>query len=466
MQRMIAGTVSILVLLVTAAQAQIDPKTARELYARITPSLVVVEYTWDSELGRQELSTTGIVISADGLVIFPEAITPSTWPDDQLIDFKIIIPGDDETEVEAIFQGRDPRSMLSFVKAKESRSWQPLKFEEASFEVGDPIYSVGLLPEDAGYKTYLMASRVAAVLRGPVPQVLVGGDGLGGVGSPVFNAQGQPVGYVHYQGGTNPLLSASGGRGRGGADSLSTVLSPPKLFVPSRDFLASLSDPPTPENPLKIPHLGVSNMSGLQKAEAEYFNLKGQPAVQVGDVIPDFPAAKGGLKPRDIIVKMNGESLERGDEPDETPSILTRKIQRMKPGDTVTFSVLTGRDQPLKEVKVTLEERPIGRNKAKRFFAEDLGFASRDLVFEDTYARKLPADTKGVVVDLIKPQSSAQAELQSGDLIMKLNQTEVQNIEQFKTNYEAFRKDRPRDAVVLEVLRRVNTQIVRIEPPQ
>lgn len=465
MYRMTAMMVMALVLLVGNARAQSDAK-ARELYTRVSPSLVVVQYTYDFELGRQELTTIGIVIGGEGLVVIPEAITPPGMPDAQMVDFKIIIPGDEETEIDADFQGRDDRSMLSFVKAREKRTWQPLKFEDGSFEVGDQLYSVGLLPKDAGYKTYLLSSRVSSVLRGPVPQVLVSGDGLGAVGSPVFNAAGAAVGYVHAQGNSSPLLGSGGGRGRGGVDSLTAVLTPPKLFVPSKDFLSSLADPPTPASQLKIPHLGVSNLSGLQKAEAEYFNLKGQTAIQIGDVIPNFPADKGGLKPRDIIVKMNGQPLERGDEPDEAPAIMTRKIQRMKPGDKVTFSVVTQRDQPVKEVTITLEERPKQRSIAKRYFAEDLGFASRELVFEDTYSRKLPADSKGIVVDLIKPQSSAQAQLRERDLIMKLNQTEVTDIDQFKTSYESFRKDRPRDAVVLEVLRGVNTQIVRIEPPQ
>lgn len=468
MQRVMATFVLILSLLAGVAQAQIDPKAARDLYTRVTPSLVVVQYTFDYELGRQELTAAGIVISADGMVIIPEAITPTGFPDEQMVEFKIIIPGDEEVEIDADFVGRDDRSMLSFVKAKTARTWQPLKFEESTFEIGEAVYSVGLLPKDAGYKSYLMTSRVGAILRGPVPQVIVSGDGLGTVGSPVFNTAGQAVGYVHAQGNASPMLGAAGGggRGRGGSDSLQAVLTPPKLFVPARDFLPSLADPPVLNQPLKIPHLGVANLSGLQKAEAEYFGLKGQPAIQVGDVIPGFPADKAGLKPRDIIVKLNGQPLERGDEPDETPAIMTRRVQRMKPGETVTLSIMTAKDQPLKDVAVTLEERPKQRNTAKRFFAEDLGFASRDLVFADTYELKLPADSKGVRVDLIKPQSSAQAQLRAGDLIMKLNQSQVTDIDQFKTSYETFRKDRPRDAVVLEVLRGVNTQIVRIEPPQ
>src|SRR5262245_19178442 len=108
MQRSIALIVAVLLLsLARPSVAASDPKAVKELYERVSPSLVVVQYTFDSELGRQELSTGGIVISADGLVIISSAVTPNAMPDEQMKDFKIIIPGDDETEIEAEFQGRD-----------------------------------------------------------------------------------------------------------------------------------------------------------------------------------------------------------------------------------------------------------------------------------------------------------------------------------------------------------------------
>ena len=116
---------------------------------------------------------------------------------------------------------------------------------------------------------------------------------------------------------------------------------------------------------------------------------------------------------------------------------------------------------------LTLEEMPKRPNSAKRWFAEDLGFSSREMVFMDTYSRRLEPDAKGVVVELIRPQSAAQTGgLQRNDLITELNRQPVTGLEEFKKSYQEFRKASPREAVVMVVQREGNTKVIRIEPPQ
>ena len=70
-------------------------------------------------------------------------------------------------------------------------------------------------------------------------------------------------------------------------------------------------------------------------------------------------------------------------------------------GEEITLSILRGQDA--KDIKVTLAAQPKQANVTKRFFAEDLGFVVREMVFNDTYARKLPVDQKGVLVALERP---------------------------------------------------------------
>ena len=91
-------------------------------------------------------------------------------------------------------------------------------------ESGEPILSVGLLPEAAAYKPYFMESAVAATLRGETPQVLVQGGGLGVVGSPVFNTDGKAIGVVPAQTGQSGLLNEGNGRNLPAAQTPAEVL--------------------------------------------------------------------------------------------------------------------------------------------------------------------------------------------------------------------------------------------------
>ena len=459
------------------AERPAQETSAVSLVDKAKPSLVVVQFTYAGEMGRRDLAGTGVVVRADGLTIINGDLTPRQLPDEQMKDFKIILPGDDETEIDATFLGRDERYGIAYVKpakAGASQTFVPLTFVERAVAVGETVHTVGLLPKVAGYGAYQMSARVAALLRGPTPQVLVDGAGLGIIGSPVLNAGGEAIGLV----GSQPdriFLTPTGPAATGGRTVMlndprnpyGPVEEPTRMFVPARDFLSAIEKAPSEPTQIRYPFLGVTQLTGLSKDVAEFYGLGNIVAVQIGDVIPDFSAAKAGLKRGMIITALNGQPLERGDLPEESPMIFTRQVSRLNVGDTVKLSVITQRGQPAGEVAVTLDERPAQANRAKRFTAEDLGFTLRDVVFDDTYGRKLPRDTQGAVVAFIRPQSAAQAaELGNGDFITQVNQTPVTGVDQFQVAYEEFRKARPREAVVLEALRGGNTQIIRIEPPR
>ena len=452
---------ALVLFLATLAPAGVGPEKTQKLYADVAPSLVAVKYTLVAELQRVELIGPGIVVGEDGLVMAPMILFHANIPDEQMQDFKIVVPHQDKDpeELDAVFHGRDERTNMAFLKTKSPQKWKPLKFEDAPVNIGDTVLSVGTLPKGASYKPYVMEATVAALLRGEVPQVLVPG-GLTAYGSPVFNADGKAIGMVNFQVGQPAMLNDP-------ATSMGAIENPPKFYVPASFFLRSLSDPPTPEKPIVMPWLGVVQLSGVNEALAEVMGLKNQPAIQIGGVIPGMPADKAGLKKGNIIVKVNGEPLERGDEPLELPAILQRRLAWFKPGEQVTFSVLTGKNQPLKDVTVTLDPMPKRQNLAKRHYFEDLGFSVREIVFGDTFAQRLAADAKGVVVSLVRPQGAAHSGgLQPNDLVQELNREPVTDLEQFKKAYEDFRKAKPAEAVVMVVLREGQTKVIRTEPPQ
>lgn len=449
---------------------------AADLLAQVRPSLVVVQFTYEGELGRRELAAMGVVVREDGLIIVPSELTPRQLPDEQMKEFKLIVPGDDETEIEAVLLGRDDRYNLTFIapKTKPAKPMTPITFHGDTLTPGQTVRSVGLLPKTAGYGPYVYQSRVAAVLRGPVPQVLVDGSGMTVTGSPVFDDSGRAIGLINAQ---NDRVLVLGDRLLPLNDrSLilndprnpnATIENPTRVFVPASDFLPALAAPPTADTPIQFPFVGVVQMTGLTKDVAEFYGLAGKVAIQIGDVVPNFSAARAGLTKGDVIVSVDGRPLEKGDLPEEAPLIFTRQLSRMKVGQAVQLGVISKAGAEPRTVEVTLDERPAPGSRSKRFYAEDLGFTARDVAFEDTYGRKLPADAKGVVVAFVRPQSGAQsANLDNGDFVRQLNQTPVTDVDQFKQQYEAFRKDKPKEAVVLEVLRGGNTQIIRIEPPR
>jgi S1-C subfamily serine protease len=455
----------VLIVAMSAAVARADEAaTVRKIYDQVKPSLVAVKYTWVNELGSQELTAAGVIVSDDGLVAFPIGIvTPALIPRDQMQKFKIIVPSDtsDETEIDATFQGRDERTSLAFVRPDSPQKWKSIKFEDVSPQVGDPLYSVGILPKGAGYKADITTAIMSTRLRGPIPQMLVTGQ-LAGVGAIVLDAQGRALGMVHARGIGEALLDNPEN-----PDDLPMVFNPPRLFIPASDFLPGINNPPSADKPIVIPWIGCE-MKGLEKEDAEYFGLTNVPAVQIDDVVPDSPASKAGLTKLDVITQINGKPIERGDLPIELPEIVTRQIERMNVGDKVTFTVIRDKGDTPKQLVMTLETRPKEPQEVRRFYARDLGFVAREVTFFDTYRRHAAVTTSGVVVALLRPQAAAQAaHLAMNDLVTQMNGKPVDNLDEFKKDYLEARKERPNDPLVLEVTRLDGKQqTINIQPPQ
>jgi S1-C subfamily serine protease len=243
-----------------------------------------------------------------------------------------------------------------------------------------------------------------------------------------------------------------------------------RYFMPTAEFMIGLQSPPSAGHPVPLAWSGLPEMllSGLKKDDAALFNLNNQPAVQINDILPDSPAEKAGLKKKDVIIKYEGEALERGDEPEELPMILRHKLIQRKPGDVVTFTVIGSKDQPPHDVKVTLEPQPKRDNTAQRYWNEEIGFGVREMVLLDRYGLKLKkSDQNGVLVTVLKEgASAATAGLHAYDMITQVNGQPVTNLASFKSTYEDFRKDHEHEAIVLVVHRGGSDETIRIEPPQ
>ncbi|HKW85997.1 MAG TPA: PDZ domain-containing protein, partial [Nitrospiraceae bacterium] len=157
---------------------------------------------------------------------------------------------------------------------------------------------------------------------------------------------------------------------------------------------------------------------------AKFGVIEGE-GVLVNEVFENDPAALAGIKPGDIITKVDGK-------PVDTPNRLSRLIAGLAPGATTDIEVV--RDGKRLSLGVSLSERhenaivaavPPSRAEAK------LGIDVQDLNADLAEKFKLK-DTKGVLIAKVEQGSLAQAEgLREGDLIKEVNRSEVASVNEF-----------------------------------
>jgi len=189
--------------------------------------------------------------------------------------------------------------------------------------------------------------------------------------------------------------------------------------------------------------LGVG-IQPLTPELARKFGVREGEGVLVNEVFEKDPAASAGIKPGDIITKIDGNLVD-------TPNRLSRLVAGLLPGATATVEVV--RDQVRLTLEVGLTERrdsavvtslPQARTEVK------LGLDVQDLTAGLAEKFKL-RESKGVLVTKVDPGSLAQSEgLREGDLIKEVNRAEVATVGEFST---AISKIRRGETVLLRVLR-------------
>jgi Do/DeqQ family serine protease len=189
--------------------------------------------------------------------------------------------------------------------------------------------------------------------------------------------------------------------------------------------------------------LGVG-IQPLTPELARKFGVREGEGVLVNEVFDKDPAASAGIKPGDIITKIDGNLVD-------TPNRLSRIVAGLLPGATAKVEVV--RDQSRLILEVGLTERrdtavvaslPQLRTDAK------LGLDVQDLTAGLADKFKL-RESKGVLVTKVEPGSLAQSEgLREGDLIKEVNRAEVGTVAEFST---AISKVRRGETVLLRVLR-------------
>jgi serine protease Do len=177
----------------------------------------------------------------------------------------------------------------------------------------------------------------------------------------------------------------------------------------------------------------------MTPALAKAFNTTETNGALVGEITPNSPAAHSSLKQGDMIVAVNGQPISDA-------SQLRSRIGMMDPSTAVTLKVL--RDGKTQDVSVTLGQYP---SKEERASVQNdnsdnslQGVSVENLTPETAQELKLPATTKGVVVNQVNPASrAAEAGLKPGDVIQQVNHQSVASVNEYNHAVGASGKDQP-----------------------
>ncbi len=395
---------------------------------------------------------SGFIISADGIVVTNNHVISPPDTRAKLEAITVTLP--DGTEYEADLIGSDAASDLAVLKIRANKTFPFVKFgDSSSARVGDWVVAIG---NPFGLGGTVTSGIISAVYRntgqgGAYDRYLQTDASInrGNSGGPLFDMRGNVIGI------NNAIFSPSGGSvGIGFAI-------PAEIAAPIVDKLRSGQE-------IQRGYLGVR----LQPIDEDFATSLGLPKrrgelVQV--VEDDSPAGRAGLKPGDIVMKVNGKDVS----PEQTVSYTVANLQ---PGAKVPVELL--RDGQRLNLTVTLGKRPTEaelQSQAQTFDPEadePMAPGTSDSTIEQklglqvtpvtpAIARSLGVaiDIKGVVIAAVDQNSDAARKgLARGDLILSANYQATPTVEALLAQVKAATEAK-RDAILLRVQRRNNPPV-------
>jgi len=173
--------------------------------------------------------------------------------------------------------------------------------------------------------------------------------------------------------------------------------------------------------------VGIQNLSEDLSAS---FKFDGTEGALVGHVDPKGPAKTAGFRQGDIITQLGKDKIKNVNQ-------LRNLVAAIKPGTSVPLSVI--RNGKSISIPVEIGELPSQVDEPVTTPSgedEELGLTLEE--FDEGSARKLKTSrSKGLVVTEVDPQGlAAKADLQPGDVLVSINDTEVSTLAEFKAAAE------------------------------
>lgn len=342
---------------------------------------------------------SGFFISADGYILTNNHVVKDA--------IKVKVYNIDKAEFTAKIIGTDPKTDLALLKINAKDATYINLGDSDSVEVGEWVLAIG---NPFGQDLTVTAGIISAKDRQlgmSLYEDFLQTDAainMGNSGGPLINMKGEAIGI------NSTILTPSAGNiGIGFA-------------IPSNMAKKVVADLKTKGKVVRG-WFGIG-IQEITESDAKDYDLPAG-GVLVSQVEDNSPAQKAGLKRYDLIVAINGKAVK-------SMSGLQMEIANAAPGDEVSVTVFRNRDKLALKVKVT--EAP---DAVKQQVAEE----SKSLNLGMTLIKNTPAlareyelkTSKGLLVENVERGGvSADNGIKPGDVILAVNRTEIESVEQFK----------------------------------
>jgi serine protease Do len=360
--------------------------------------------------GKQTLQGlgSGVIVSPDGYILTANHVVSGA-------EEIMIGLGNDLRRFKAKKIGTDPGTDVALLKIDENNLPSVNFADSDKARAGDIVLAIG---NPFGLRQTVTMGIISAVGRGGMGIVdyenFIQTDAainMGNSGGALVDTQGKLLGI------NTAIFTRSGGnQGIGFAI-------PANL---AREVMQSLRD----KGRVVRGYIGTS-VQTLTPEIADAMKLKGQlSGALVGEVEPNAPASKAGIKTGDVITAVNGKKVN-------DPRELRLMVGSMAPGTKVQIEV--NREGQTKPFDVQLAEMPASAaNENTDTSSEEPAQPQRTTVFggvaitnitEDIRtALNLPKEIQGAVIADIDTESpAAKAGLREGDVIQEVNKQPVKN---------------------------------------
>jgi serine protease Do len=342
---------------------------------------------------------SGFIVSEDGYVVTNNHVV------DRARDIEVILEGGEKYKAEVV--GKDPKTDIAVLKINPKRKLQAVKFGNSDkTEIGDWVIAIGN-PFGLGHTVTagIVSAKGRSLGMGNYDDFIQTDAPInpGNSGGPLFNLNGEVVGV--------DSAIVAGGQGIG--------------FAIPANMVSHVVDQIRANGKAVHGWLGVM-IQPITPEIAEGMKISEPKGALVADVSPGGPADKAGIKRGDVIVALNGKTID-------SVSELTNTVGVLQPGTKEKVKVV--RDGVEREVDVKIAELPEnlagGDEKSQRASEDKLGLIVQGITPQ--IANRLNLDeSKGVIVTNVSPGSMAQeAGFRPGDVIVEINKKPVENMNDY-----------------------------------